>query len=177
MLSQFPNSIQAGLSFRATISAADFPAPIWTVSAILRGLGPIDLNAIGDAETHIFAVTSDVTKDWAAGLYQAAIRVSDGTETFEIEAGQVRIQADLAQTAAGHDPRGHAQRTLDAIEAVIERRASKDQQSYTINGRTLVRTSIAELLDLRERYRKEVALFVASGRPKTLLGRQIKVRF
>ena len=59
---------------------------------------------------------------------------------------------------------------------MIEGRASKDQQSYTINGRTLVRTSIAELLQLRKTYQDEVAKLKSGARHKRLLRRQVKVR-
>ena len=48
------------------------------------------------------------------------------------------------------------QRTLEAIEAVIEKRASIDQERYKINNRELWRTPIPELLVMRDRYRSEL---------------------
>jgi hypothetical protein len=71
--------------------------------------------------------------------------------------GGVEILANPATVAAGYDNRGHARKVLDAIEAVLEQRASVDQQSYSINGRHLARTPIAELLRLRSVYRAQVA--------------------
>ena len=56
----------------------------------------------------------------------------------------------------------HVRRVIDAIEAVIERRATKDQKSYSIDGRSLERTPIDELLLLRDRYRAEWQRLLAS---------------
>lgn len=176
MATQFPKTIQAGLSFRAEIVAVDYTAPEWTVTALLRGPSSIDLAATGESDTHTFAVPGAQTSAYAAGRYVVSVRVTDGTDVFEIEAGSLEIIGDVAALEVGHDPRGHAERTLAAIEAVIEGRASKDQQSYTINGRTLVRTSIAELLQLRKTYQDEVANLKSGGRHKRLLRRQVKVR-
>ena len=155
----------------------EYPAPDWALTAILRGPGAIDLTAGVSGTAHVFAETAATTSTWTAGLYAVSLRVAAGDEVFELEAGQTAIAADLVSLEAGHDPRPHAQRTLAAIEAVIEGRASKDQQSYKINGRELVRTTIADLLTLREAYKKEVAELKSTGRHKRLLGRQVKVRF
>jgi len=177
LLQNFPTSITAGLSLKCEIVAVDFPAPDWELRTILRGPTAIDLVAVAAGTGHLFSETAATTQGWEAGLYAASVRAVSGDDAHEIDAGQVTIAADLVSVEGGHDARGHAQRTLDAIEAVIEGRASKDQQSYTINGRTLVRTTIADLLLLRGKYKAEVAAQKSGGRHKRLLGRQVKVRF
>ena len=53
------------------------------------------------------------------------------------------------------DVQSHARKVLSAIEAVIEGRASQDQMSYSIAGRSLSRMPIDDLLTLRDRYRAE----------------------
>lgn len=73
----------------------------------------------------------------------------------------------------------HAQKVLAAIEAVLENRATQDQDSLSIGNRQLRRTPIADLLLLRDKYKSEVAIennrsLIASGR-KTR--NRIKVRF
>jgi hypothetical protein len=45
---------------------------------------------------------------------------------------------------------------LDAIEAMLESRATKEQQEYTIGTRSLKYIPILELLQLRESYKREV---------------------
>jgi hypothetical protein len=177
LLQQFPTEITAGLSVNADIVSADFPAPDWDVIAVLRGPDQIDLMAVENGTAHRFVVDATTTSGWTAGLYAVQIRAVMGAEIYEIESGDLVVHADLSAVAGTHDPRGHAQKVLTAIEAVIEGRATKDQDSYKINGRELVRTSIADLLELRKTYKAEVAALNSNGRHKRLLGRKVRVRF
>ncbi|SMX27284.1 hypothetical protein TRP8649_01387 [Pelagimonas phthalicica] len=176
MLNFFPTSITAGLNLKCEVISHEFLAPEWELHAILRGPSAIDLVSIAIGTAHQFAVSASDTQGWNAGDYAASIRAVSGGDVHEVEAGQVKITPDLVGLEPGHDARGHAQKVLDAIEAVIEGRASKDQQSYTINGRALVRTAIADLLLLRDRYKKEFARQKAGG-PGKLLRRKVKVGF
>lgn len=71
----------------------------------------------------------------------------------------------------------HAKKTLAALEAVIEGRASKDQESYTIAGRQLSRTPIPDLLLLLSTYERKVAREDRVGDGKTKRrGNLIRVR-
>lgn len=51
----------------------------------------------------------------------------------------------------------HATRMLTAIELLLEGKATADVAEYQINGRSLKRYSIPDLLKLRALYKKEVA--------------------
>lgn len=175
MLARFPTTIRAGLTFSADLVVPEYPAPEWEISAILRGPTPIDLTATGDGDIHTFEAAAALTTTWPAGAYAVSIRATRAAEVVEVEAGEIEILADLAAVSTTHDPRGHARLVLDAIEAVIENRATKDQQSYTIGGRSLQRTPLGDLLNLRAHYRREVAR-ETKGRLK-LVGRAVKVRF
>lgn len=176
MLSQFPDTISAGLTFRADVEANDFPAPDWTVVAILRGPSAIDLEAVGIDGCHIFQETGATTANWLGGTYSVVIRAQKGGDVYQLEAGRADIVADIAALGADHDARSHAEKVLEAIEAVLEKRASQDQQSYTINGRSLSRTPLNELMDLRKTYRAEVRAQKSGGRTKRLLGRKVRVK-
>jgi hypothetical protein len=177
LLTHFPSLITAGLSLKTEVVLDDYPAPTWSLRAILRGPAQIDLVSAAAGTGHLLSAGAAATANWTAGLYALSLRAASGDDVFEVEAGQVSVLADLVGVANGHDARGHAQRTLSAIEAVLEGRASKDQQSYTINGRSLLRTTIADLLLLRSTYRKEVQAERAGGRGRRLVGRQVRVRF
>lgn len=172
---EFPKTITAGLTLKADLATPDYPAPAWAAIAYLRGPASIDIQASALGTLHAFAVPGAETSDYAPGLYSFSVRVTDGSDVFEVASGRVEVVADTVALEAGHDPRGHAERTLAAIEAVIEGRASKDQQSYTINGRTLVRTSISELLQLRETYRREVARLKGGSAGRRLMRRKVRV--
>ena len=81
-------------------------------------------------------------------------------------------------STAAFDDRTHARTVLDAIEAVIESRATKDQERYSIAGRELWRTPIPTLLKLRQHYKAEVAAQEAAEAIRNGLqtGRKIQFR-
>lgn len=171
-----PDKIGAGLTFSKLVTLTAYPAPVWVLSVILRGPGVINMTAIAEGSQHRLTASADVTENWVPGLYSYSARVTNGTDTHEIESGQLVVEADLASATAGHDSRSHAQRTLEAIEAVIEKRASMDQESYRINNRELNRTPISDLLKLRDLYRAEVRREQAAARGQNLFGATVRVR-
>jgi hypothetical protein len=171
-----PSLITAGVTFRVSLVLPVYPAPAWSVSLVLRGPGAIDLAAVGVLETHTFEALPAVTSAWVPGAYWYEVRATDGADVSRVEEGQTNILADLSVAQAGFDGRSHVQRVLDAIEAVIEGRASVDQESYSINNRSLSRTPISDLLKLRDRYRSELSA-ASEAKAGRRLGRIHKVRF
>jgi hypothetical protein len=174
-----PPSIQAGATLNHCVALADYPAPEWTLVVHLRGPAVINLAAQAGGASHQLLKTAAETAPFTPGVYVYAARVTrvaDGT-VEQVDAGQVEVLADLAAVTAPSDTRTHAQRTLDAIQAVIEKRASRDQERYTINNRELWRTPIADLLKLRDTYRAEVGRERAKARGKNLWGPAAQVRF
>jgi hypothetical protein len=74
-----------------------------------------------------------------------------------VDRGQVKILPDPASAGAGYDPRSHAQKVLDSIEAVIEGRAGKtDLETTLADGRQIKRISHGELLKMRDAYASKV---------------------
>lgn len=138
----------------ATLTA--YPAPDWEVTALLRGPSVINLSAEPSGNGHRFIVSAADTAAWTPGNYWYSIRATRDGEVVEVDSGEIVIEPDFSSTVAGFDGRNHARRVLDAIEAVLERRATLDQERYTINNRELWRTPIADLLVLRDRYRSEL---------------------
>jgi hypothetical protein len=172
----FPSSASAGLTFDRTATLTAFPAPDWQLSAVLRGPGAINLQAAPEGNGHRFRVLAGDTAEWAAGTYWYSIRATDGTDVIEVESGDIIIKPDLAAMTAGHDGRAHVQKVLDAIEAVLEKRATLDQERYRINNRELYRTSIPDLLQLRDRYRTELRRMKALANG-ALFDQSVRVRF
>lgn len=168
-----PKTIAAGVSFRACTTQPAF-GDGWALFLYLRGPASIDVEATRSASTYTFAADPATTAAWAPGAYAYTIRATDGVDVVEVEAGRVTIAPDIAAAGAGFDNRSHARKVLEAIEAVIEKRATLDQERYRINNRELYRTPVAELLKLRAYYaglvQKEDAK--ASGRRGW---RQVKV--
>lgn len=176
MTRALPQTIAAGVTFERAITLADYPAPGWVLTAHLRGAAAINMTAAADGTGHKFNVNAATTGAWTAGVYAYVIRATNGADVRQVESGQVEVLPDLAATTAPHDPRTHAQRTLEAIEAVLEKRATRDQERYTINNRELWRTPIADLLRLRDVYRAEVRREQAAASGKSLWGPAVRVR-
>ena len=176
-LVQFPDVIAAGLSRRVEFQSDIYPAPTWSVTAHFRGPSTADFAAVGNDLVHVFDLTSEQTGALISGLYDVSVRATDGASVVEIEAGRLEVTPDITQASAGHDPRGHAEKVLAAVEAVLEGRATKDQAAYSINGRSLTLTPIMDLLKLRDRYKREVADLRSNGANRALIRRQVKVRF
>lgn len=180
-----PTEVRAGDTVKWTRDdlTATYPASGgWSLDYYLRNAtASIDIGTSANAEDpDAFDVdeTAATTAGWAAGEYRWIARVSKGAEVYTVETGTLLVKANLA-AAGGVDDREHAEKVLTAIEAVIEGRASKDQASYTIGNRSLSRTSLPDLLALRDKYRKEVARLRAEERLAQGLnsGRTVHTRF
>lgn len=168
----------AGTTFASLLTLTAHPAPDWGVELIMRGPMAIDVTASPIGAQHALSASAAVTATWQPGIYWWAIRATQGAEVAHVDEGQITVTPDLAAITGPHDDRSHAERVLAAIEAVLEKRATTDQQKYTINNRELWRTPIADLLLLRSRYQAEVAREKSKQRTgQSLLGRQVKVRF
>lgn len=112
------------------------------------------MTATAERSQHRFRKEVGETANWAAGDYWYTLRAVDAAtgDIVEVESGQVTIAPDLVNAADGFDGRTPNQIALDAIEAVIAQRATLDQERYRINNRELYRTSIPDLLKLRDHY-------------------------
>jgi hypothetical protein len=153
---KIPEKTGAGLTFSRLLTLTAYPAPDWTVTLLLRGPAAIDLTAVAEGTQHRILETAAVTADWTPGNYWYSLRVTDGTTTEEYETGQITITPDLAAETGVYDGRTTAEIALEAIEAVIAKRATLDQERYRINNRELFRTPISDLILLRNEYRRQV---------------------
>lgn len=160
------------LDFLTTV--IDYPASAgWTLSFRLvpQSAGTAyTFSAAAENDDYRSTVTAATTASWAAGEYSWSSYVTKGSERYTVDSGFLTIKANPATVAAGTDLRSHARKALAAVEAVIEGRASLDQEEYTINGRSLKRTPVADLIRLRSFYKSEVAREEAAERLAKGLG-------
>ena len=128
---------------------------------------------------YLVEIASATTAAYTAGEYNwyAFITRSSDSQRIAIDEGHTKLELNFANTNA--DNRSHAKKVLDAIQATIEGRASQDQMSYSIAGRSLSRMSIDDLLKFRDRYRAEYNREIKNLRIKNKqdTGNTIKVRF
>lgn len=179
-----PSEIIAGdrIAWKRSDLDSDYPIASYSLkySARLENAGSteIEITASESGSDYIVEVGQATTANYTAGVYhwQAYIIRSSDSERVTIDSGtwEVKANSDTATT----DPRGHVKKVLDAIEATIEGRASKDQESYSIQGRSLGRTPIADLILLRDKYKAEYVRETRAERIRNGLGHSgiIKVR-
>lgn len=175
--STLPDQITAGLDFQAVVEAREYPATSWALRAILRGPAPIDLNATAQGEKFVFAVPAVTTETWPFGTYWYQLRATMGSAVVEAGSGRLCVVQDLAQITGVYDGRSQAAIALEAIDAVMARRATQDQQKYKINERELWRTPVADLLKLRAYYAAQVSRENARASGRSRFGRPVIVKF
>jgi hypothetical protein len=176
VICRIPDKIGAGLTFNALLTLTAYPAPTWSASLLLRGPAAINLTAAAEGSQHRFLATAAVTNNWQPGSYWYSLRVTNGTDVVEAETGQIVIAPDLADATTGFDGRTQAQIALDAIDAVLSKRATLDQERYRINNRELYRTPIADLIKLRSYYANLVRQEKAAVSGRNLFGATVRVR-
>lgn len=138
---------------------ASHPPSEWSLRYVLRPLAggasvEIDASAGADAYELRFSSAQSAAVPpgqftWIALAFHAA-----SGDRATVATGRVEILPDPA--ASTGDQRSSAERILDAIKATLEGRVTKDAESYSIEGRSISRTPIADLLRLREVYTREV---------------------
>lgn len=167
-----PTQLHAGDSIAWARDARAYPSAAgWSLLFSLRGAAALDLTSTG-GEPFQFAASASQTKALPAGVYRWACYAVRQDERQTLADGELVVLADLQQQTGTLDGRSHARRMLDLIEAALEKRIPKDQQSYEIDGMRLDRIPIERLQALRYQYRRE--LQQQKRRPG--LGRRIKAR-
>lgn len=164
-----PTKLIAGDSIAWAREAPAYSFDGWGLLYVLRGPGQLDVTASG-GPVFEFTISAAESATLPAGIYNWACYATKGPDRKTLARGEVEVLADLAQ-AAEIDPRGHARRMLALIEAALEKRIPKDQQSYEIDGMRLDRIPIERLNALRLQYRREAA--AKRGKP---FGRRILAR-
>lgn len=151
-----PESVTAGDLIQWTRSYSDYPASSWQLTyALVNSSDKITITGGADGDTHSVSVASGTSATWPAGTYRWQAYLTNGSSRVTVGTGSMVVKPNLAASAV-LDTRSQARRILDAITATIEGRASMDQQSYSIEGRQLSRTPIADLILLQEKFSRIV---------------------
>lgn len=170
-----PAKISAGLTFSQLATLAGYPAPDWVLTVALRGPSSINLTATPEGTLHRLEATATATSSYLPGLYAYSARASRGGVVVSVDEGTTEVLADLAQSVGG-DMRTHNRIVLDNIRAVLEKRATQDQQRYSINNRELWRTPLPELMKLETTYAARVRAEEARANGKSVFGGTIRMR-
>lgn len=157
------------------------PTDGWVVVYAFEGPSELNVQAVNDGEGgHLVTLTSAMTAI-APGAYawQATASRAFPLERVLVGQGRTDFLVDFGVASTLGEQKSHARRMVEAIEAQLEGRATDGQKSMAINGRSLDRHSIAELMDARSRYRMELRAEEAALAQGATPGkrRRVKVRF
>ena len=155
ILTELPQRITIGDTVTWDESLSDFPASASWVLIYSFTNADATFASTHAAVVDDHRVTIDTT-ELEVGRYDYAKKITDGSEVFTLERGTLEVEPDLSADTAGVDRRTFAEITLANIEDMLKGKATKDQTSYSLNGRALSRYSIDELQDWRARLRVEV---------------------
>lgn len=174
-LNRMPAQLIAGDSVSLAFPVGNYPASAgFAVSLVLQALAggtPLTVNATDGAAEWDIDVTSAASAALAPGGYRYLIAATKGGNRSTIDAGDLQVLPDPAKPA--QDQRSQARRALDAIDAVLEGRASSEDLKFTFaDGRALEKIPHGDLLALRQHFARKVAREANKGRgPKRVLMR------
>lgn len=183
-----PTEIVVGdfLQWKRSDIAQDYPTSSgYTAEYVARitggGASEIKLaQAAGSTDDYyLFSVSSVTSADFVPGRYHWQLEITETASgnRIVVDIGDFDAIPDMDNNQA--DPRIHAEIMLDKIETLLAGKADSDVASYSIAGRSLTKLSFQELLDARDKYRREVvqhnnAELVKRGKKN---GSTIQVRF
>lgn len=173
-----PTEVAAGDTITWTRVLPDYPASAgWTLKYALRGPAVVNLEASPDGDNFLVEIApADLT---VSGIYYTQGYAEKDGVRHTVFSGRIQVNPNLVEAAAGYDGRSHAAKVIAAIEAVIEGKATRDQQEMWIDGEKIVRTPFDDLIRIRSRYRHELAAEIAREKRKQGRrgGRAVKITF
>ncbi|MFK2904568.1 hypothetical protein ISP17_11380 [Dyella ginsengisoli] len=138
----------------------------WTLAYAFVGTASVySATAAANGDDFLVTIAASATATWAPGAYSVQEYVTNGTERHTLSTTRVQVLPDLtAVPSGGLDTRSHAQKVLDAINGYLETKAPV-YGAMEINARKISYYPVPELLQLRDRFRREVLTEqrVASG--------------
>tara|TARA_R100000687_G_C6385679_1_gene134804 strand:- start:46 stop:636 length:591 start_codon:yes stop_codon:yes gene_type:complete len=171
--------------WKRTAMVADYPVASYQVKYSFRLLTTaateisITASENSSPEEYLVEVAAATTAAYTAGdyTYQEYIIRSSDSERFVFSTGVLIVKPDL--DADTSDPRSNARIILDGLQAMLENRATIDQMSMSIAGRSLSRMTPAEIRDWERHYKYLVSLETKKMRIEKgqATGSQVVVKF
>lgn len=180
-----PDEVVVGdfIQWRRIDLSSDYPNTAYTMTYVARisGGGSTEVQLTGTAynNDYLFTVASATSAEFTPGFYYwqlEAVRNSDSNRIV-IDRGEFRAIPDL--DVNGTDPRTHAQIMIGKIESLLEGKADADVANYSVQGRSLTKLTIDELIQARDYYKREYQREMIKERIRKGqdTGATIKVRF
>lgn len=171
------------LQWKRSDLVADYPPAEYSAEYVARitggGSNEIKLPGTENVNYYLFTVPSTTSADFEPGYYHWQLEITQTAtgNRVVVDQGDFNVLPDLDNNQA--DPRIHAEIMISKIETILAGKADSDVSNYSIAGRSLTKLSFAELMDARDRYKREVVQHENKENAKR--GRKtaatIKVRF
>ena len=142
------------IQWKKTALAEAYPPASYSAEYVARVAsgqsGEIKIAATERASYYLFTVSSATSAAFEPGFYHWQLEVTQTStgNRIVVERGEFEAIPDLDNNGA--DPRSHADIMIDKIESLLEGRADKDVSSYSIQGRSISKMSISDLLQWRQ---------------------------
>lgn len=182
-----PSEVVVGdfIQWKRSDLVADYPPSLYTATYVARitGGGASEIQLTGtnynSGEAYLFTVTSAESANFTAGYYHWQLEIVRNSDSNRIVVDRGAFTAIVDLDVNNADPRTHDEIMLTKIQSLLENRADGDVESYSIQGRSLTKIPIKELIEWERYYRDRV------NRQKQMenikLGRKtsntVKVRF
>jgi hypothetical protein len=152
-----PDKITAGDTVKWSKAFSDFKfSDGWVITYYFANASEAfdKEGTVYQTDNHLFTLDSSDTSALTAALFDYEAYAVKGSERSRVDWGTIEL---LPNFASGNpvDARSHVKKTLDALEATILGKASKDQQEAEIAGRKVKHMTASELLEWRSLYRAE----------------------
>lgn len=176
---QVPEQLLAGDTWEWTRDLADYPAGTWTsVVYFEKHDANFAVTGVASGTSHTFTIAAATTAGYRAGKYRWRLAVTSAGVRKTVEEGIVEVLPDPA-AAGNFDHRTAARVVLEQVDAYLKDPTNLQAAAYSINGRSLSRYSLTELLRLRSQMaeevkREEMAERAQQGMPSP---RRLYVRF
>jgi len=158
-----PETVVVGdfIQWKRSDLVQDYPVATHSATYVARitGGGANEIQVTGsesDPTCYLFTVDSATSTDFVPGYYHWQLEVTETASgnRIVVDTGTFTALPDL--DVNNTDPRTHAEIMLDKIQSILQGRADSDVSSYSIQGRSLSKMAINDLLQWRDYYRREV---------------------
>lgn len=182
-----PSEIVVGdfIQWKRSDLVADYPPADYTATYVARITGggnteiQVTATNYNSGEAYLITVDSTTSADFVAGYYHWQLEIVRNSDSNRIVVDRGAFTAIVDLDVGGADPRTHDEKMLTKIQSILEGRADGDVESYSIQGRSLTKIPIKDLMEWERHYRQRVERYKKKEDIK--LGRKtdstIKVRF
>lgn len=160
-----PDSFTSGELVQWYVSLADYSPDDYTLSYVFVNASGYFTESTAIASGSDFLVSITVADAPTAGTYhwqETVTNSSDATDVHVTAKGTTLVNPQFG--AAAYDDRSNIKQALDALEAAIISRASEDQLSMSIGGRSISKMSLAEMIEAKNLMKAEYARELAAER-------------